>query len=611
MATTVEPGFEMWVTLLVTVAAVVAYATEWLTIELTSIGILVVLLLLFHLTPAITGGDPLLTVAEILGGFSSPALIAVSALLVVGQAMVSTGALEGIARFLVWISRGSFHRALVFSLGYVAASSGFLNNTPIVVIFMPILRSIAERFGRSASAVMMPLSFAAILGGMLTLIGTSTNLLVSGELARLGQRPLEFFDFTVPGLVLALAGGIYVVLMPALLPQRDEAGGLVTAEGKQFIAEIDVTPDSKLVGENSRGGLFPGLAEVTVRLIQRAERTILPPFENVVLEPGDVLIVAATRRVLTDILAKNPGHLLRTSDAAADPGVAGTQPSELVLAEAMIKPASRMIGQTLELTNFPARSQCNVLGIQRRARMLRTRLHELRLEPGDVLLLVGRQDAMERLRADPDVLLMEWSASEMPLVGKAPLAAAIFAMVVLPAALDLVPIVITALFGVVALVATGCLNIRQAARAVDRQIVLIIAAALALGTALEVTGGAAYLAGLVLGLMEGAPPSAVLSVLFLIVAALTNVLTNNAAAVLFTPIAVNVAISLGSDVFPFALAVVFGASCSFATPIGYQTNLLVMGPGHYRFIDFVLAGLPLVLIVWLAFSLFVPWYYGL
>jgi di/tricarboxylate transporter len=610
MAMAVQPSFEMWATLLLTVAAIVSYATEWAAIELTSIGILVALLLLFHLAPAFSGGDPLLSAADLLSGFSSPALIAVSALLVIGQAMVSTGALEGIARFLVWISRGSYHRALVFSLGYVTASSAFLNNTPIVVIFMPILRSIAERFGRTAGAVMMPLSFAAILGGMLTLIGTSTNLLVSGELARLGQRPLDFFDLTIPGLVLALAGGVYVVLLPALLPQRDEGAGLITADGKQFIAEIDVAPDSGLIGETSRSGLFPGLADVTVRLIQRGERTILPPFENVVLEPGDVLIVAATRRVLTDILAKNPGHLLRMSEAAADPGVAGTQPSELVLAEAMIKPASRMIGQTLELTNFPGRSQCNVLGIQRRARMLRTRLHELRLEPGDVLLLVGRQQAMERLRGDPDVLLMEWSASEMPLVAKAPLAAAIFAMVVLPAALDLMPIVITALLGVFALVATGCLNIRQAARAVDRQIVLIIAAALALGSALEATGGAAYLAGLVLQAMEGAPPGAVLSVLFLIVAALTNILTNNAAAVLFTPVAVNVATTLGVDVFPFALAVAFGASCSFATPIGYQTNLLVMGPGHYRFMDFVLAGLPLLVIVWLAFSLFVPWYYG-
>jgi di/tricarboxylate transporter len=214
------------------------------------------------------------------------------------------------------------------------------------------------------------------------------------------------------------------------------------------------------------------------------------------------------------------------------------------------------------------------------------------------------------LRNDPDVLLMEWSASEMPLVTKAPLAGAIFAAMVVPAALDLVPIVTAAVLAVLALIATGCLNVRQALRAVDPQIVLIIASALALGTALEATGGAAWLAAGVLDLMSGASPGAVLSVLFLLVAALTNVLTNNAAAVLFTPIAVNLAHSLGADVLPFALAVAFGASCSFATPIGYQTNLLVMAPGQYRFKDFVIAGLPLVFLVWIAFTLFVPWYYG-
>jgi di/tricarboxylate transporter len=605
----VEPTFEMWATLALSGLAILLYASERLPVELTSLGVLGALLLLFHLTPMISGaGEPLLGVGEILSGFSSPALIAVSALLVVGQAMVSTGALESVARVLFWLSRGSFNRAVALSLGGVTAVSGFLNNTPVVVIFIPILRLVAERHNRAPSAIMMPLTFAASLGGMLTLIGTSTNLLVWGELVRLGERPLGFFDLTIPGLVLAAVGGLYVMALPALLPQRAQPG-LLLAEGKQFIAEIDVTEGSPLVGEASRAGLFPGLPNVTVRLIQRGERTILPPFEGVVLAPGDVLIVAATRKVLTEMLGKNPGHLLRTAGDASD--MAAAQASELVLAEAMVRPASRIVGQSLELTNFPARSRCTVIGVQRRARMLRTRLTELRLQPGDVLLLIGRQDDIERLRADPDVLLMEWSASEMPTFSRAPLAAAIFAGIVLPAAFDLVPIVITALVGVAALIATGCLNIRQAARAVDRQIVLIIATALALGVALEATGGAAYLAGLVLDLMEGAPVAAVLSVFFLLVAVVTNVLTNNATAVLFTPVAVNLATRLETDVLPFALAVAFGASCAFATPIGYQTNLLVMGPGQYRFGDFVRAGLPLIFIVWLAFSLFAPWYFGL
>ncbi|MGH6919383.1 MAG: SLC13 family permease, partial [Geminicoccaceae bacterium] len=412
-------------------------------------------------------------------------------------------------------------------------------------------------------------------------------------------------------LVLVLFGGAWVMLLPRLLRPRDLRPALAAPEGRQFIAELDIVSGSNLIGEGSRAGLFPGLPDITVRLIQRGYRTILPPFENVVLEAGDVLIVAATRKVLTTIFSKYPGHLLRTSADVGEPPVADAQVSDLVLAEAMIKPASRMVGQTLELTNFAERSRCNVLGIERRARMLRTRLHELRLEPGDVLLLVGRQPDIEHLRGDPDVLPMEWSASDMPLVHKGPLAAAILAAIVLPAAFGVMPIVVTALLGVIALIATGCLNVRQAARAVDRQIVLLIAAAIGLGTALEATGGAAYLAGLVLDAMGDAPPAAVLSALFLLVAIVTNILTNNAAGVLFTPVGVNIAIKLGVDPFPFAIAVALAASCSFATPIGYQTNLLVMGPGHYRFRDFILAGTPLVLIVWLAFSLFAPWYYGI
>jgi di/tricarboxylate transporter len=383
---------------------------------------------------------------------------------------------------------------------------------------------------------------------------------------------------------------------------------VAAADGKQFIAELDVGPDSPLIGESAHAGMFPSLADVTVRLVQRGEQAILPPFESVTLAAGDILIVAATRKVLTGMLAKYHGHLLNPPA-----GERRAQPRgqlEMVLAEAMVRPASRIVGQTLEFTNFRARSHCTVLGIQRRARMLRTRLGELRLEPGDVLLLLGLAEDIERLRGDPDVLVMEWSASAMPRVRKAPLAALIFAAIVAPAALDLVPIVVTALLGVLALILTDCLNVRQAARAVDRQIVLIIAASLALGTALEATGGAAYLALLVIGAMAGAPPGAILSVLFLLVALVTNVLSNNATAVLFTPVAVNLAHQLDAAVFPFALAVLFGASCSFATPIGYQTNLLVMGPGHYRFRDFVIAGSPLVILLWLAFSAFVPWYYG-
>ncbi|MDX1541946.1 MAG: SLC13 family permease, partial [Geminicoccaceae bacterium] len=464
----VEPSPQMWATLMLTALALVGYSLERVPIEVTALAVLGALLLLFQVMPLEAGS---LGPTELLAGFANPALVAVLALLVVGQAMVNTAALDGLVRLLATLARGSFRRALVMSLTSVTGISALLNNTPVVVMFLPILRTLADRFKVPASAVMMPLCYTAIMGGMLTLIGSSSNLLVAGELSHLGQEMPGFFSVTVPGLVLlAAAAGYIFVALPRLLPVRGERE-LIGAEGKQFIAEIDVVPASPLVGETARGGLFAGLTDVTVRLIQRGDDAILPPFEDVTLQEGDVLIVAATRKVLTEMLTKTQGHLLLTSGERAQ-GERPVRRREPMVAEAMVKPASRMVGQSLEFTAFAQRTGCTVLGIQRRARMLRTRLMELRLEPGDVLLLLADLPAFEKLRSDPDVLLMEWSAAEMPDVSRGPMALLIFAGVVIPAALDLLPIAVSALIGATLLIATGCLNVRQAARAVDPRIVL-------------------------------------------------------------------------------------------------------------------------------------------
>jgi di/tricarboxylate transporter len=243
--------------------------------------------------------------------------------------------------------------------------------------------------------------------------------------------------------------------------------------------------------------------------------------------------------------------------------------------------------------------------------MIRQRITEIRLEPGDVLLVQGRRDDIEKLRANPDVLLMEWSAAELPNMPLARRALAITTLLVLLIASGILPVVIAAMAAATAMLAANCLNVRQAARAVDIKVVMLVGAALAMGTALQVTGGAAYLGALVVSATGDAGPAVALSCFFLLVALLTNVLSNNAAAVLFTPIGISIAHNLGVDPMAFAVAVVMAASCSFASPIGYQTNLLVMAPGHYRFSDFLKAGLPLVIILWLTYSLFAPGYYGL
>ena len=238
-------------------------------------------------------------------------------------------------------------------------------------------------------------------------------------------------------------------------------------------------------------------------------------------------------------------------------------------------------------------------------------MNDIRLEAGDVLLILGPRRRIERLRGNPDVILLEWSARDLPAIEYARRALGIFALVVVAAASGLVPVVVAAVAGAAAMIASGCLNIHQAQRAIDRRVMLLVWAALAMATAMQATGGASYLAHILIATLAGAPTPIVLAAFFLLVAVFTNVLSNNATAVLFTPIAIGIAANLGVDPTAFVFAVVFGANCSFASPIGYQTNLLVMGPGHYRFADYARAGLPLIVLVWLTFSLFAPWYYGL
>ena len=360
--------------------------------------------------------------------------------------------------------------------------------------------------------------------------------------------------------------------------------------------------------------MFPGLTDVTVQMVQRGEHAELAPFEGVTLGPGDTLVVAGTRKALVDLLSRDKG-LIGDADRDSPEGEAPVTPArpgdEQVLVEIMIAPASRMVGQNLEQIGFRRRFGAIVLGLQRRSRMIRQRVTQIRLEAGDVLLVRGRRDDLRALRANPDMLVMEWSAAELPNLHLARRALVIAGLVIAAISFDLVPVVIAAMAGAAAMLAASCLNVDQAGRAIDRKLVMLVAAALAMGHALEATGGASFLADLAVSIAGHDDPAILLSVFFLIVALVTNVLSNNAAAVLFTPIAVNLAHGLGVDPTPFAVAVVIAASCSFATPIGYQTNLMVMAPGHYRFGDFIRAGLPLVFVVWLAFSLFSPVYYGL
>ncbi|MBT3172106.1 MAG: SLC13 family permease, partial [Rhodospirillaceae bacterium] len=478
--------------------------------------------------------------------------------------------------------------------------------------------------GHTASRIMMPLSYCTILGGMVTLIGSSTNLLVAGTAQELGMAPLGFFDFAIPGLVLAGLGFPYVIFIaPRLMPKREaDEDEPATSSGKQFIAQFTVEPASPLIGITAVAGMFPALRSMTVLMVQRGAVHSRAPFEDIALEPGDVVIVAATRKALVDAVSRSSGLQIRLTSAAEGDPVAGGEAApeaqagsdsrgDRVVAEAMVSPGSRLLGLPIEQSAFPAANSVRVLGIQRRSRMTRAHMHEVRLQPGDVLLVSGHSRDVRRLRANRDVVLMEWSESEIPSYNHARRASLIFLAVVAIAATGVLPIVAAAVAGAALMVFSGTLNVRQAARAIDRQIILVGGAALALNAALSATGGGAYIADGLVSALDGAGAAVMLSAFFLLVAAFTNVLSNNACAVLFTPIGINIAHGLGVDPMIFIIAVILAANCSFASPIGYVTNLLVMTPGRYRFIDFVRAGTPLILLLWVGFSLFAPWYYGL
>ena len=611
MLNEVTASWQMWATMLIVAIAVFLYFRERFSIESISIGIIVVLLLFFHFfAPTNAQG---LDSSSLLSGFAAPALITIMALLVVGQGMYHTGALEApilsINNALEKQPRRTL--AMVFLIAFCV--SMFMNNTPVVVMFIPVLTAMASRLRTNASAYMMPLSFICILAGMTTLIGSSTNLLVNDVYVRMSGESLGFFTQFGPGIVLAAIGAAYIIFFsPILLPKRQSLESEVSEAGRQYIAQIQITEKHPLRGEKSIAGLFPGLKDVTVRMIQRGDSSLLPPFEHQ-LELGDILIIAATRKSLSRLLSTDQKYLEGMLNIAGfhDESRLDQGPQTIVISEAVIAPGSRMIGRNIEQIGFRRQTGCLVLGIQRRTRMIRKRMLDIRLEAGDILLLFGYERDMSALRNNRDVLLLDWSTVELPDIRKSVAARLIFGATILAAATGFVPIEIAALSGAIGMIAAGCLNVRQAVRALDMRIFLLIGAAFAMGLALENTGGAAFMAQKTVEIFEPLGPQALIAAIFLMVALLTNLISNSATALLFAPIALAVSQQTGIDPIIMVLTVIFASNCSFATPIAYQTNLLVMGPGRYKFKDFSKFGVPLIFVIWISFCLILPLFFDI
>ncbi len=586
----------MWMTFAIIAVAIAMFAGEWLALELVALGVIAALLLFFNFVPLLENGENLLGAEVLLSGFSNTALLTILALLVVGQGLHQSGALDGVTQVLSATRRSRAKLILVACLAGAGIMSAFLNNTPVVVMFIPVVAALANRYGPGAGRMLIPLSYITILGGMLTLVGSSTNLLVAGLVAEGKVMKIGFFDLFMPGIILASVGALYVFFIAPRLLRHDEDDGPAqrhARDGVQYLARLEIHARHKLLGEHSRGGLFPSLKDVAVRLVKRDQQIILPPFEDITLQEGDIVQFAGSRKQVTRLVDLD------------DHG------EHLMMAEAAIAPGSRLGGRNIVDEEFTEQTGCFIIGLQRHRRMKRDLRNRIRLRPGDVFLIAGTRDNIRKLRLDRDLMVLAGSISTLHAFTKASAALAIFAGVVLAAATGMVPIVIAAVTGALAMILYGCLNIGQAGRAIDRRIVLLIAASIAMAHALDKTGGAAFIADGLVGALSEQSPAVILSALFLVVAVLTNLLSNNATALLFTPIAINIALSLGVSPVPFVHAVIFAANCSFASPMGYQTNLLVMGPGNYRFVDFFKTGGPLVILIWLTFSAIAPWYYSL
>ena len=586
--------------LALTAGALVLFSIERLQLAVTSLSLLTIIALTFALFPY-PDVDPMM----FFRGFAHEALIAVCALMTLGQGLVKTGALEPVGRVLGQLWGRMPALSLLITLVVGALLSAFINNTPIVVLLLPILISVCLRTNKSPSKILIPMGFATLVGGMATTIGTSTNLLVVGIAKDLGIAEFNMFSFALPAAIAAIIAIIYLWLIaPLLLPRRETA--LDTDSPRLFAARLLLGESSAAAGMTVAEARALADSDVNIRRILR-EDAMLMPLPDVILRPGDRLRLFDTPANLHAIASALGGELYAGGLRQDEQPVSATNPlspGEQRLAELAVVQGSSLDGTSLAENQFIQRHRLVALALHRKGQNLwraNERLKDLTLQTGDVLLVQGHNDALRAMKQSTELLLLDHSIT-LPRTDKALPALIITAATILLAATGVLPIAIAAIAGTGLMLLTQCLTLGAAVRAISPAIYFVVAASLALGMALQATGATAYLTDLFLYATQGASPAIILSALMLLLAVLTNVVSNNAAAVIGTPIAVGIAQQLQLPAEAFILAVLFGANMSYATPMAYKTNLLVMNAGNYRFVDFVKAGVPLTIIMWLTLS---------
>jgi di/tricarboxylate transporter len=576
-------------------AAIVLLVTERLPVDVTGLGIMVALMVAGQLSPA-----------EAVAGFANPAPLAVGALFVVSRGLVRTGALTFVTRLTIGYTRGKGSRLLLLSLLLVGTISAFMNNTPVVVLFMSIIMAVCVRYGFTPSKFLIPLSYISILAGTCTLIGTSTNILVSDVAAGLGNAPIGMFELSVLGVPLALAGGIFMYFFAdKLLPNHSSPAMDAADTAEHYLSELRITDQSGLLDTQPGDALAPLYPEVKVYEVFRSSRILDPGTGRLRLKAHDVILARGSANDLSAMLERGDVDLPSCSQAEcfASPHQQGSR-----LVELLIPSGSDARGFTLGDLPLADADDVNIIGFKRRHEHYSWHsAHLLRLRVGDILLTQVSDRALERLRRSEDfIVLNDNVVKDVVNWRRAPLALGIFLLMVITAATGLADILTAAFAAALAMILSGCLGIREAYRAVDVKVLLLIIGTIALGAAMQKSGADRLYAGAFLSLFQGAGPQVVLTGFILLTSLLSHFLSNNSTAVLLVPVGLATAASLGVDPRPFIIGIAFGASACYATPIGYQTNLIVYGPGGYKFTDFMRLGLPMVAIVCGGAALFIP-----
>lgn len=589
--------FEILFLLVLLGITLAAFIREIFPIEVTALGLLGVLV--------VTG---LVTPEQALEGFSNKAVIAIGGLFVLGHALVKTGLLELAADYLSQRTRRRAWLGMGALLALAALLSGFLNNTAVVAMFIPLMMNVCSRLEVSPSRVLIPLSYVSIAGGTLTLIGTSTNLLVSAIAEEAGEPPFLMFEFTKLGGIFLVVGLLYILLFaPRLLPERAQVGPLTQKYRMgPYLTEVQLVEDSKLVGATLREMKVSETYDVTVLAVLREEERLTETIGTIPLREGDTLILRGPMDNILRLRSDLGVALLPEIKLSDEELAAGGQ----ITAEALITPTSRLIGRTLKEIDFHRQFGGFVLAIRRLGETFREKIADVPLRFSDTLLMTIPRERLTELRRSEDLIILSEVTLELHRERFWWLGLALLPAIVLVAALGILDITTGALLGAIILLLSGAVPPQEAYRAVDWSVLFLIAAFVPVGEAVVQTGTAELIAtGLqsVAGFFpQEMAPYVLVALVYLISSLTTQIVSNNAAAIILTPIAISLAVGLGVNSRPFLMAVCFAASAGFMTPMSYQTNMMVYGPGNYRFLDYTRFGTPLNLLFWLLAALLIP-----